>query len=343
MKPSFALTAALLAVSATGLLFAQDTPKAKPAPARVQAPSAGSSPSSLSTALPASAIPAEDVKAIKDAVESFVKAFNAADAKAISLLFTENAEVTDEDGAMAVGKPAIIAQFEEAFKSRPGRKISIFSDTVKFFAADVAIEEGRAMLTPPDGGPAEHSRYSVVYVKKNGRWLQASIRDDHDHSLSPHEHLKPLAWMVGEWVNETENLSTATTCYWTPDKNYLIRDFTVKHGGKPEMNGTQRIGWDPLTKQIKSWVFDSDGGYGESFWSQEGGHWVVKATGVLPDGKTASATYHIEIEGKDKIRWVSVDRVVGGKPAADIEEIALVRKPPQAPPASGSAAAKSSP
>ena len=294
------------------------------------------------TALPASAIPAEDVKAIKDAVDAFVKAFNAGDSKAIEALFTENAEVTDEDGAMAVGKPAILAQFEDAFKANPGRKITIFTDSVRFFADDVAIEEGRTLLTPADGNPAEHSRYTVVYVKKDGRWLQASIRDDRDQSLSPHEHLKPLAWMVGEWINETQDLSTATTCYWTPDQNYLIRDFTVKHGGKPEMSGTQRIGWDPLTKQIKAWVFDSEGGYGESFWSQEGGHWVVKATGVLPEGKTASATYHIELEGKDKVRWVSVDRVVGGKTVADLEEITLVRKPPAAPTPGGAVAPKSS-
>ena len=40
--------------------------------------------------------------------------------------------------------------------------------------------------------------------------------------------------------------------------------FVIHVQGKPVMNVTQRIGWDPLTKQIKSWVFDSDGGYGDA-------------------------------------------------------------------------------
>jgi hypothetical protein len=240
-----------------------------------------------------------------------------------------------------VGRPAIAAQFEEVFQENPGQKLAVTTDSIKFFADDVAQEEGRAVITPAESGSVEHSRYTVIYVKKDGRWLTASIRDEHDHSLSPHERLKPLAWMVGEWVNETGSLVTSTTCHWTPDKNYLIRDFTVKHEGKAELSGTQRIGWDPLTKHIKSWVFDSEGGYGEALWSHERGHWVIKATGVLPDGKTASATHHIELDTKDKVRWISVDRVVGGRPVAEIDEIVLVRKPPQAPATSGPASPKS--
>jgi uncharacterized protein (TIGR02246 family) len=334
MKSSSALTAALLAASATGLLLAQDTPKPKSAPATV-APKAAAR-----TALPPT-VSAEDVKGVHAAVDAFVKAFNDGDAKAVSALFTENAEVIDDEGAMAVGRPAITAQFEEAFQQNPGRKITVTTDSVKFFADDVAQEEGRAVITPAESGQAEHSRYTVIYVKKDGHWLTASIRDEPDHSLSPHEHLRHLAWMVGDWVNETGGLVTSTTCHWTPDKNYLIRDFTVKHEGKAELSGTQRIGWDPLTKHIKSWVFDSEGGYGDALWSHDRGHWVIKATGVLPDGRTASATHHIEVDTKDKIRWISVDRVVGGRPVAEIEEIILVRKPPQAPAPSGAASPKS--
>ena len=57
------------------------------------------------------------------------------------------------------------------------------------------------------------------------------------------------------------------------------------------MTVNQRIGWDPLTKQIKSWVFDSEGGYGDALWTRKGNQWVIKSTGVLPDGRTASATH----------------------------------------------------
>ena len=329
---SFLTLAALFAVSATGLLLAQNAPRQQTTTTR---PPSSAPATTSPTPLPPT-VSAEDVKGVQTAVDLFVKAFNSGDVKAMTALFTENAEVTDEDGAMAVGKPAITAQFESMFQEHPGRKLSLTTEAIRFFADDVAQEEGRAVLTPADPGPAEHSLYSVIYVKKDGRWLQATVRDDRDETVRPHEHLKQLEWMIGDWVNQTGSLVTSTTCHWSPDQNYLLRDFTVKHEGKPQLSGTQRIGWDPLTKHIKSWVFDSEGGYGEGLWSHEGGHWVVKATGVLPDGKTASATHHIEVDTKDRVRWMSVDRVVAGKPIVETEEVVLVRTPPQAPPTSGS-------
>ena len=34
------------------------------------------------------------------------------------------------------------------------------------------------------------------------------------------------------------------------------------------MTVTQRIGWDPAAKQIRSWEFDSEGGFGEGTWGE---------------------------------------------------------------------------
>src|SRR5262249_30308071 len=99
--------------------------------------------------------------------------------------------------------------------------------------------------------------------------------------------------------------------------------------GKPVMHGSQRIGWDPLTRQIKSWVFDSEGGHGEGLWSRDGDRWVVKATGVRADGKVVSTTNIITYVNKDKALWASVDRGLGGDALPDVEEFALVRKPPK--------------
>ena len=56
------------------------------------------------------------------------------------------------------------------------------------------------------------------------------------------------------------------------------------------MKGSQRIGWDPSAKRLRSWVFDSEGGFGEGVWSKSGNQWIAKMTGVTSDGKTASST-----------------------------------------------------
>ena len=107
-----------------------------------------------------------------------------------------------------------------------------------------------------------------------------------DDSLSPHDRLKPLAWLVGDWVDEGSDAVVQIACKWSDDTNYLLVDFNAKIQGKPALKSSQRIGWDPLTQKVKSWVFDSDGGHGEGLWSQVENRWVIKSTAVMPDGQT---------------------------------------------------------
>ena len=102
------------------------------------------------------------------------------------------------------------------------------------------------------------------------------------------------------------------------------------------MSGTQLIGWDPRIRQIRSWVFDSDGGFSEALWSQRRralGDQVQRA--CVKDGRTvASATNHPHPRrSATRFRWVSVDRTLGPEVLPDAEEITLVRKPPQPRPA----------
>ena len=94
------------------------------------------------------------------------------------------------------------------------------------------------------------------------------------------------------------------------------------------MRVSQRIGWDPVANCIRSWVFDSEGGFGQSVWTRDGDTWIIKATGVRPDGKTGSATNLLVRAGKDAYVWRSTDRIVGDEVRAPIE-VKVVRKPPQ--------------
>ncbi len=120
-----------------------------------------------------------------------------------------------------------------------------------------------------------------------------------------------------------------TSVAWTDNGSFLLRSFDVRVKGKPALTGTQRIGWDPLTKQLKSWVFDSNGGHGEGLWMRSGDQWIVKATGVRSDGRVATATQVLTRVSKDTLRWKSIDRTIGSEISGDIDEIVMVRKPPQ--------------
>ena len=74
----------------------------------------------------------------------------------------------------------------------------------------------------------------------------------------------------GDWINESADAIVNTSCKWSDDGNFLIRAFTMKTQGQPVLSGTQRIGWDAVKHQFKMWVFDSEGGFGDGYWTRDG-------------------------------------------------------------------------
>jgi uncharacterized protein (TIGR02246 family) len=259
---------------------------------------------------------------------AFVQAFNAGNLQAIAASFTEDAETIDEDGMRRQGRAAIADAFAENFAASPGSKMEIRAESLRFITPDVAQEEGQCTIMPAVGGPPEVNRYCVILVNKDGKWLQNSIRELPAKDTSAHHRLQELAWLVGDWVDESPDGVIFTTCNWSEDKNFLLRNYTIRVKGKAAMAGTQRVGWDPVTSQFKSWVFDSQGGYSEGLWARDGKRWVVKMAGPLADGTISSETNVITPVNKDLVRWKSVDRTVGGVLIADSPEFALARKPP---------------
>jgi hypothetical protein len=59
---------------------------------------------------------------------------------------------------------------------------------------------------------------------------------------------------------------------WAGDKNFLVRRFNVKGREQDETDGWEIIGWDPERQQIRSWIFDSNGRFGEPTWANDGEH-----------------------------------------------------------------------
>jgi uncharacterized protein (TIGR02246 family) len=258
---------------------------------------------------------------------AFVREYNQADSKALAARFTEDAEVIEENGDRYQGRPLIQQRLAETFSANPGVKIAIEIETIRFLNADVAKEEGRTIITPAKGSPVVRP-YTALFVRRDGRWLISSIREESDPLVRPHDRLQDLEWMIGEWLDESDESLVRVNCHWSQDQNFLIREFTVKRAGKPVMTVNQRIGWDPLARQVRSWEFDSEGGFGEGRWSRDGQRWVVKHTGVRPDGLTASATNIMSQIRPDLVRWVSIDRVLGDESIPDEEAFVLVRVPP---------------
>jgi uncharacterized protein (TIGR02246 family) len=269
----------------------------------------------------------EDEKAIRAVDEAFARDYNKGDGKAVAAYFTEDAEVVEAEGDRYEGRALIESRLADTFAANPGARIALEVGAIRFLSPDAAKEEGRSVVTPAKGAPVSRY-YTALYVKRGGRWLIDSVREEEDPMVRPHDRLRDLDWMVGDWVDEGSEAVVRVNCRWSDDGNFLIRDFTVKRQGKPVISITQRVGWDPLAKQIRSWEFDSEGGFGEGRWSHDGDRWVVKQTGVRPEGVLASATNVTVRDRPDLVRWASTDRVVGGESVPGEQTFVMVRVPP---------------
>ena len=211
----------------------------------------------------------------------------------------------------------------------PRGKIEISIKSIRFVTPVIAIEDGTSTVTHEANEPPERDRYMVIHVKQDGKWIMASARDLADEESSGQDQLQQLAWLIGDWVDESPDAMVVTSYRWTDNHQFILGDFTVQIGGNPAMTGSQRFGWDPLAKQIRCWVFDSQGGFAEGTWMREGNRWIVKMNGVTREGKPASSTNITTMLSKDRMTWQSRDRLIGGEKMPDIEEVPIVHKPPK--------------
>jgi uncharacterized protein (TIGR02246 family) len=308
----------LMLSTTLGPAAAQDQPARPPA----EAPPGGGRQASARE-------PNPDAQAIGKLLADFIKAYNARDANALGELFTAHAEIEDEDGDVTRGRDAIVARFAQIFRDRASGTLGVTTDSLRFLGPELAIEQGTASLTTRAGEPPRTNRYSVIYAREGGRWLHARIRDEPSDEVSPHEQLLQLEWMLGEWVNESDDGIVLTTCKWSDNGNFLLREFDIKVEGRIALSGTQRIGWDALRKQFRVWVFDDSGGFAEGLMTRAGDRWVIKGSGVRSDGRSVSFTNMITILGKDRLRWEAVDRTVGGETLPGTDPFQLVRRAPR--------------
>ncbi|MHB1560719.1 MAG: YybH family protein, partial [Isosphaeraceae bacterium] len=272
----------------------------------------------------------QDEQALQALGRAYAQAFEAGDARALGTLFTDSAELIDEEDEHIQGRARIENYLGTVFQERPGATMNIVPVSRRFLSPDVALEEGRTIVKAPGGSAATSRHYTVMYVKQGDRWRYSVVREELEKAVTPHERLLELEWLVGEWMDESPDSLVHTSCRWTPDGNFLLRDFTIRVQGKPVMTVNERIGWDASRRQIVSWVFDSEGGHGTGCWSRGNNDWIIKSTGVLPDGRTATATHVLTRISDHSARWASVERTVGDRIVADHAEYLMVRRPPPA-------------
>lgn len=267
-----------------------------------------------------------DEQAIQDAAVKFVDAYNAKDAAAIAALFSANARMEEADGTVIVGDEAIRTAFQAAFEAEPEGQIGLDMDSLSLITPDVAVEQGATEFYPDGETLTARGRYIVVHLKKDGAWRMISVRSLEKDVLSNYEFLRPLEWLVGDWVDEDATAVVETTYRWDEGRNFLLQEFQVRQGSEVVIKGSQRLGWDPQAKQIRGWIFDSEGGFGEAQWVQADDSWIVTSRGVSSKGDNVSGTRTLTPQG-DRVLVRMSNRVSDGVAQPDLE-FTMVRRPP---------------
>lgn len=148
-------------------------------------------------------------------------------------------------------------------------------------------------------------------------------------TISRNENLEALAWLEGNWVDMDEDVDIRIKTRWNRTGNLLIQSFVMKElngdNGDP-LEGEQIIAWDSSKKQIRSWIFDSDGGFGEGVWKKDGDRWYMTLSYVLADGRKASATNIYRKMDDNSYTWASIDRDVDGEVLPSIDPVTVVRE-----------------
>jgi uncharacterized protein (TIGR02246 family) len=303
-RACFLLCSGLFAILAVGLLAGRDDPSGK-----AQA-NEGAGDAERKT----------DEEAIRKASAELSAAIEKGDPKALAALWTEEGEYIGAGGTTIRGRSAIEAAYAKHFASDPRTKVQLSIDSVRFVSRDSAIEEGHAQSQRGKADQPSSSRYSVLRVRENGQWLIALLREWPDEGIA----LRDMDWLIGTWSAKTDGGEIRTTYAWDENKKFIRCRFTIKTD-KNTLSGTQLIGKDPRTGNLRSWLFESDGGFGEAEWSWDGKRWIQDATGVQEDGDEVTATNILTPLDKDSFTWQAIDRTENGEDMPNIPPVKVTR------------------
>lgn len=279
-----------------------------------------------------SSAPASDTEAplraeVARTAEAFVEAFHKEDAKACASFWTPDGDYTDLDGRVMKGREAIEKDFAQVFAENDGLKVRIEIGSIRFPTPDTAIEDGVTSVMADKGGLPNRARYTNFLVKRDGKWMLSSVREAPYVPPGNYEHLRRLEWMVGEWAQDANEPQTGRVVFeFTPDKNFIMGSRAVAVDGTMLFSGTERIGWDPAGRFIRSWSFEADGGFAEGAWKAQGNNaWTVTTSSVLANGSLMTSTNVITRTDANTVTWQATSRTLDGKSLPDSPVVTMKR------------------
>jgi uncharacterized protein (TIGR02246 family) len=267
-----------------------------------------------------------DQTAIRRAIESYVEAYNRGDASAAASHWSRDGSYQSLTGEFEKGPDKIRPALEKLFSERKGIQVKVALFSVELESSNRAIAKVFAVFQQP-GEENDEVLFTATYVKEKGDWKILKVEEEESSvPLDTIAKLGELEWLIGDWVDKDDSGSVETNFRWTKDYAFINGTFRVTVGDRIDLEGTQVIGWDPVAKKFRSWIFDTKAGFGEGEWSRDGNRWTVKVNSTLGTGQKASSINIYTYVDPNSFSWQSVSRDVDGELLPDIDEVTVVRK-----------------
>lgn len=256
----------------------------------------------------------DDEKIIRNLAQSYKEAYNQQDAAKLAAQWSSKATYTNPvTGESAEGKVAIEKLFKEKFKQGKRRHLEVTIKSIEFLDANEAIENGVMKVTVEDQ-PAQQVAYQMRYIRENSKWLVNTFSEiELQEPSSNFEQLKDLAWLVGKWEDSDDDVEILFDNQWDKYKNFITQYFKMKIYEQDDIEGKQIIAWDPVKGNIRSWVFDSDGGFGEGNWEKVDKSWFATMRFTLSDGRVGSSINIYTVIDDRSYTFASIEREVDGE------------------------------
>jgi uncharacterized protein (TIGR02246 family) len=263
----------------------------------------------------------DEEKEVGAAIGSYTAAFNQGDLDRILAHFATDADYVDENGKQFKGKVSLAEVLKQSLANLKGQQIKTSVTSLRFLRPDVAIVDGKADIITPDG-PSDLGRFTAIWTKTGSQWLLTSVHDLRESTADADSvlpQLKELEWLVGDWASDDPKFSVQVSGRWALNKSFLLLQYTVKGQEGNDLAVDQYFGWDPVEGVIRSWFFDSQGGYGGGDWDRQGNTWSAYWSGVLSEGRTGSSTSSLKFIDEKSFLFRSTERQIDDQPLPDVE------------------------
>jgi ketosteroid isomerase-like protein len=267
-----------------------------------------------------------DEAEVHEAIKKYVAAFNSQDVATIKSMWAANATHVDHQlGERTDGRDEIVADIAAVFKANAQLLLSGNVNHVRLIKEGVASIDGEVIISDGQSEPAAN-QFNAILLKEGSQWVIDSMEERAlARTSSAQAALAELNWLVGTWQDASEGAAVETTVRWSIGGAFLVRNFDVKMGDENASQGTQIIGFDPRSQQIRSWSFNADGSFGDGVWSKSGNQWLIKSTQTLTDGRAASGVYVVTPKDQDQFTVQLIGREVEGELQPSTEEVVVKR------------------